>query len=140
MEAKATVKYVRLSPMKARRMVDLIRGRHVEEARRILRFAPQSASRTIEKALNSAVANAEQAPGVYGRVVPSLVMVGDRGQVRQPEDARDGDQTGDHSDHDGGPRCDEAGGGRDRHERPEQQRQRVGRHVVRHRRGRDESS
>jgi len=61
MEAKATVKYVRLSPMKARRMVDLIRGRQVEEARRILRFAPQSASRTIEKALNSA---AEQAPGV----------------------------------------------------------------------------
>src|SRR6266511_1018978 len=64
MEAKATIKYVRLSPMKARRMVDLIRGRQVEEARRILRFAPQSASRTIEKALNSAVANAEQAPGV----------------------------------------------------------------------------
>ena len=64
MEAKATIKYVRLSPMKARRMVDLIRGRQVEEARRILRFAPQSASRTIEKALNSAVANAEQGPGV----------------------------------------------------------------------------
>ncbi|MGH2580362.1 MAG: 50S ribosomal protein L22 [Actinomycetota bacterium] len=62
MEAKATIKYVRLSPMKARRMVDLIRGRQVEEARRILRFAPQSASRTIEKALNSAVANAEQGP------------------------------------------------------------------------------
>ncbi|HET7870635.1 MAG TPA: 50S ribosomal protein L22 [Actinomycetota bacterium] len=64
MDAKATIKYVRLSPMKARRMVDLIRGRQVEEARRILRFAPQSASRTIEKALNSAVANAEQGPGV----------------------------------------------------------------------------
>src|SRR4029453_11183520 len=66
MEAKATIKYVRLSPMKARRMVDLIRGRQVEEARRILRFAPQSASRTIEKALNSAVANAEQGPGGGG--------------------------------------------------------------------------
>lgn len=64
MEARATIKYVRLSPMKARRMVDLIRGRQVEEARRILRFAPQSASRTIEKALNSAVANAEQGPEV----------------------------------------------------------------------------
>jgi large subunit ribosomal protein L22 len=67
MEAKATVKYVRLSPMKARRMVDLIRGRQVEEARRILRFAPQSASRAVEKALNSAVANAEQAPGVVAQ-------------------------------------------------------------------------
>jgi large subunit ribosomal protein L22 len=64
MEARATVKYARLSPPKARRMVDLIRGQHVEEARRILRFAPQAASRTIEKALDSAVANAEQAPGV----------------------------------------------------------------------------
>jgi large subunit ribosomal protein L22 len=64
MEAKATIKYVRLSPMKAGLMVDLILCRQVEEARRILRFAPQSASRTLEKALNSAVANAEQAPGV----------------------------------------------------------------------------
>ena len=64
MEAKASMKYVRTTPRKMRRVVDLIRGQHVEEARRILRFAPQAASRTIEKALDSAVANAEQAPGV----------------------------------------------------------------------------
>jgi large subunit ribosomal protein L22 len=64
MQAKATVRFVRISPPKARRVIDLIRGRHVEEARRILRFSPQAASRTIEKALNSAVANAEQQPGV----------------------------------------------------------------------------
>ena len=64
MEAKATVRFVRISPLKARRVVDLIRGRQVEEARRILRFSPHSASRTIEKCLNSAVANAEQTPGV----------------------------------------------------------------------------
>jgi large subunit ribosomal protein L22 len=63
MEAKATVRFVRISAPKARRVVDLIRGRHVEEARRILRFSPHAASRTIEKALNSAVANAEQQPG-----------------------------------------------------------------------------
>ena len=56
MEAKATVKYVRISPPKARRAVDLVRGRQVEEARRILRFSPLGAARTIEKALNSAVA------------------------------------------------------------------------------------
>jgi large subunit ribosomal protein L22 len=67
MEAKATVKYVRISPQKARRAVDLVRGRQVEEARRILRFSPLGASKTIEKALNSAVANAEQQPGVVAQ-------------------------------------------------------------------------
>ena len=67
MEAKATVKYVRISPQKARRAVDLVRARQVEEARRILRFSPLGASKTIEKALNSAVANAEQQPGVVAQ-------------------------------------------------------------------------
>jgi len=47
-----------------RRVVDLIRGQHVEEARRILRFSPLGASGDIEKVLNSAIANAEQDPGV----------------------------------------------------------------------------
>ena len=47
--------------------MDLVRGRQVEEARRILRFSPLGASKTIEKALNSAVANAEQQPGVVAQ-------------------------------------------------------------------------
>jgi large subunit ribosomal protein L22 len=47
-----------------RRTVDLIRGQHVEEARRILKLSTLGASRDIEKLLNSAVANAEQRPGV----------------------------------------------------------------------------
>ena len=64
MEARATVKYVRTSPRKMRRVVDLIRGQHVEEARRILRFSSLGASRDVEKLLNSAIANAEQNPGV----------------------------------------------------------------------------
>jgi large subunit ribosomal protein L22 len=64
MEARATVKYVRTSPRKMRRTVDLIRGQHVEEARRILRLSPLGAPRDVEKLLNSAVANAEQRPGV----------------------------------------------------------------------------
>ncbi len=64
MEARATVKYVRISPQKARRAIDLVRGRQVDEARRILRFSSLGAARTIEKALNSAIANAEQQPGV----------------------------------------------------------------------------
>jgi len=64
MEAKATAKYVRISPRKLRRVVDMIRGQHVEEARRILRFSPLGATDTVEKVLNSAVTNAERTPGV----------------------------------------------------------------------------
>ena len=64
MEAKATAKYIRIAPRKARRVIDLIRGKHVEEARRILRFSPLGANQTVEKVLNSAVANAEHTPGV----------------------------------------------------------------------------
>ena len=71
MEARATVKYIRTSPRKMRRVVDLIRGQHVEEARRILRFSPLGATRDVEKLLNSAVANAEQQPGV----IPENLMV-----------------------------------------------------------------
>ncbi len=64
MESRATMKYVRTTPRKMRRAVDLIRGQHVEEARRILRFSPLGASHDLEKLLNSAIANAEQKPGV----------------------------------------------------------------------------
>ena len=66
MDAVASAKYIRISPRKMRRVVDLIRGQHVEEARRILRFSPLGATRDVEKLLNSAVANAEQQPGVVG--------------------------------------------------------------------------
>jgi large subunit ribosomal protein L22 len=64
MEARATMKYLRTSPRKMRRVVDLIRNQHVEEARRILRLSPLGASRDVGKLLESAIANAEQQPGV----------------------------------------------------------------------------
>jgi len=64
MEAKASMKYVRTTPRKMRRVVDLIRGQHVQEARRILRFSPLGASREVQKLLDSAVANAERNPGI----------------------------------------------------------------------------
>src|SRR5437879_11285801 len=66
MEAKASMKYVRTTPRKMRRVGDLISGQHFEESRRILRFSPLGASRDVEKLLNSAVANAEQSPGIVG--------------------------------------------------------------------------
>jgi len=60
MEARATTKYIRLSPQKARLVVDLIRGKNVNDAMSILRFTKKGATREIEKVLRSAISNAEQ--------------------------------------------------------------------------------
>ena len=58
MEAPAQARFVRVTPMKARRVVDLIRGKNAQEAIAVLTFAPQSASEPVLKVLNSAIANA----------------------------------------------------------------------------------
>jgi large subunit ribosomal protein L22 len=58
MEAKAQARYVRVTPQKARRVVDLIRGQQATEATAVLQFAPQAASDPIRKVLQSAIANA----------------------------------------------------------------------------------
>jgi large subunit ribosomal protein L22 len=58
-QALATARYVRMTPMKCRRVVDLVRGLPVQEALDILRFAPQAASEPVGKVVASAVANAE---------------------------------------------------------------------------------
>ena len=55
----ASVKYVRVAPRKAQIVVDLIRGKQVDEALAILQFTPKAASPIVEKLLNSAIANAE---------------------------------------------------------------------------------
>ncbi len=59
MQAKAIAKYIRISPRKARQVIDLIRGKKVNEAFAILRFTPHKATESISKVLKSAVANAE---------------------------------------------------------------------------------
>lgn len=66
MEAKAVARYVRVTPMKARRVVDLIRGKSVPEAQALMRFAPQAASEPVLKVLDSAVANARFAADQNG--------------------------------------------------------------------------
>ena len=58
MEAKAQARYVRVTPQKARRVVDLIRGRQAGDAVAVLRFAPQAASEPVRKVVESAIANA----------------------------------------------------------------------------------
>ena len=58
MEARAQARYVRVTPMKERRVIDLIRGLPAAEAQAILHFAPQAASEPVGKVLDSAIANA----------------------------------------------------------------------------------
>lgn len=57
-ESIARVRHIRVTPMKARRVVDLIRGKQAQEALAILKFAPQSASEPVYKLVASAIANA----------------------------------------------------------------------------------
>jgi large subunit ribosomal protein L22 len=60
MEARAILRYARVTPRKGRRVIDLVRGKDVGEALTILKFLPQHASFLIEKVLRSAIANARQ--------------------------------------------------------------------------------
>ena len=62
--AFASARYVRITPMKARRVVDMVRGLPVDEALALLQFAPQAASETVYKVLESAIANAETTEGL----------------------------------------------------------------------------
>jgi len=64
MEARAQARYVRVTPMKARRVVDVIRGMKADEASALLRFAPQAAAEPVRKVLESAMANAENNDGL----------------------------------------------------------------------------
>jgi large subunit ribosomal protein L22 len=74
--AFASARYVRITPMKARRVVDLVRGLPVDEAQSILAFTPQAAAKTVGKVLDSAVANAETTEGLpTGDLVVSVALV-----------------------------------------------------------------
>jgi large subunit ribosomal protein L22 len=59
MEARAVARYMRISPQKARLIMDEVRGKKVDEAIRLLSFSPRKGSRILRKLINSAVANAE---------------------------------------------------------------------------------
>lgn len=59
MEAKACAKHIRISPRKARQVVDLVRGKNIDEAYAILQFTPHKGSDIVKEVIKSAVANAE---------------------------------------------------------------------------------
>jgi large subunit ribosomal protein L22 len=69
--ATAVARFVRVSPTKARRVIDLVRGKSVTEALDILRWAPQDASVPVAKVIASAAANAQNNEGLD----PSTLVV-----------------------------------------------------------------
>jgi large subunit ribosomal protein L22 len=71
--AKATARYVRISPTKARRVVDLVRGLPAQEALDVLTFAAQTASTDVYKVVHSAIANAEN----NHNLDPSTLIIGE---------------------------------------------------------------
>lgn len=74
--AFASARYTRITPMKARRVVNMVRGLPVDEALSLLQFAPQAASETVYKVLESAIANAETTEGLdRGDLVISVAQV-----------------------------------------------------------------
>ncbi len=79
--ARAQARYVRMTPMKARRVVDLIRGRSAADALAILKFAPQAAAEPVAKVVASAVANAENNEGID----PTTLVIDDRLRGRGPD-------------------------------------------------------
>ena len=72
--AFASARFTRITPMKARRVVDLVRGLPAEEALAVLAFAPQGAAETVRKTLQSALANAASEE-LEGPLVVSKAMV-----------------------------------------------------------------
>jgi large subunit ribosomal protein L22 len=78
---RASAQYLRITPRKARLVVDHIRGRTVPEARTVLAFTPRAAAREIEKVLASAVANAEANHGLIGDELVITSATVDEGPV-----------------------------------------------------------
>src|SRR5829696_7185303 len=63
---KASARYVRIAPRKARLIADQVRGMHIEKARALLQFSPRGAAKDIHKLINSAAANAENNHDLIG--------------------------------------------------------------------------
>lgn len=79
MEVRAVAKYIRMSPQKVRLVVDLVRGRDVDEALDILRFTPKAAAKPVAKVIRSAVANAEENYGLAREDLYIAHIVADEG-------------------------------------------------------------
>ena len=79
----ASARFVRITPLKARRVVDMIRGMRVDEALSLLQFAPQAASETVYKVLESAIANAETTESLDPAYLVVSVALDDEGPTKK---------------------------------------------------------
>ncbi|BBX34998.1 50S ribosomal protein L22 [Mycolicibacterium mageritense DSM 44476 = CIP 104973] len=77
--AQAKARFVRVSATKARRVIDLVRGKSVEEALDILRWAPQAASEPVAKVIASAAANAQNNEGLDPATLVVATVYADEG-------------------------------------------------------------
>ena len=77
--ATAVARFVRVSPTKARRVIDLVRGKSVTEAHDILRWAPQAASEPVAKVIASAAANAQNNDGLDPATLVVATVYADEG-------------------------------------------------------------
>jgi large subunit ribosomal protein L22 len=77
-ESIAKLKNIRVTPQKARRVIDMVRGKHVEEALAILKFAPQGASEPVFKLVASAVANARVTADMTNEFISEADLVIER--------------------------------------------------------------
>jgi ribosomal protein L22 len=76
---KASAKYVRVAPRKARLVADQVRGMHIEKARALLEFSPRGAAQDIQKLINSAAANAENNHDLVGDEMRITTITVDEG-------------------------------------------------------------
>jgi ribosomal protein L22 len=76
---KASAKYVRVAPRKARLVADQVRGMHIEKARALLEFSPRTAAQDIQKLINSAAANAEMNHDLVGDEMRITTITVDEG-------------------------------------------------------------
>ena len=86
--AFASARFVRITPQKARRVVDMVRGMAVQDALNALQLAPQAASETVYKVLASAVANAETTEGLDANTLVLTKAMVDEGPTMKRWRAR----------------------------------------------------
>jgi large subunit ribosomal protein L22 len=88
MESKAILKYARITPRKARRVIDLVRNKNAGDALIFLRYMPYRGARFVEKLLKSAMANAEQKKAVNPEEMKIIQAFVDQGPVMKRVEPR----------------------------------------------------
>lgn len=82
-QVRAVAKYIRMSPQKVRLVVDQVRGMRAEEALNRLKFMPKAAADPVAKAIQSAIANAEENFGLAGEDLYIAQIYADEGPTRR---------------------------------------------------------